>query len=303
MFNNLAIIFFFFSLGYIYKKLKIFPQSYSKSYVDFIMYVGFPALVINNIYHLKFTSDVFMTLLAGWIMLIINIFFSYHVATKILKLNKKSAISFAMVSTFANTGFLGYPYILSLYGQEGLRYAVIFDNVAMFLPIFIMAPILISYAKGEASFNFDIKKLFLFPPFLALLIGLMLKPFTLPDLIIKILDTLGSTVIPLILFSVGMNLKFSAIGKNLKVISFVLLIKHILLPLSFLTIILILGISLTLPWKVAVLQLAMPPMVLASIFVIEANLDKDIAVSSVALGIVLSFLTVPTIYYLLENVI
>lgn len=303
MLYNLSIIFFFFSLGYIYRKLKIFPESYSKPYIDFIMYVGFPALVINNIYHLKFSSDVFMTLIFGWIALVLNIFFSYSIAKKILKLNKQSAISFVMVSTFANTGFIGYPYILSLYGPEGLRYAVIFDNVAMFLPIFIMAPMLISYAKGETSFKIDIKKLLFFPPFTALLIAVSLKPFILPDLILKILDTLGSTVIPLILFSVGMNLRFSSVGKNFKIISTVLFIKHILLPLMFLVVIIILGISLTLPWKVAILQLAMPPMVLASIFIIEANLDKDIAISSVALGIILSFITVPLIYLLIENMV
>ena len=303
MLQNLLTIFFFFSLGYIYKKLKIFPQEYSKSYIDFIMYVGFPALVINNIYHLRFTSDVYLILLGGWIAIIVNIFFSYKVA-KLLKLNRESAISFVMVATFANTGFLGYPYILSLYGPEGLRYAVIFDNVAMFLPIFLMAPILISFAKKEEKlFKIDLKKLFLFPPFLSLLIALALKPFPLPNLVLKILDILGSTVIPLILFSVGMNLSFSAVGKNLKPVFTVLFIKHLILPLSFLSVILIFGVSLTLPWKVAVLELAMPPMVLASIFVIEANLDKDIAVSSVALGIVLSFLTVPLIYYILENMV
>ena len=302
MIQNLIIIFFFFSLGYIYRKLKIFPENYSKPYVDFIMYVGFPALVINNIYHLKFTSDVFMALLTGWIALILNILFSYKVAT-LIKLDKKSAISFVMVSTFANTGFLGYPFILSLYGSEGLRYAVIFDNLAMFLPIYILAPILISFAKEEKSFKVDLKKLLLFPPFTALLIALFLKPFQLPSIVLKILDMLGSTVIPLILFSVGMNLRFSSIKKDIKIISLVLFIKQLLLPLSVLIILLILGVSLTLPWKVAILQLSMPPMVLASIFVIEANLNKDIAVSSVALGIILSFLSVPLIYYILENVV
>lgn len=266
------------------------------------MYVGFPALVINNIYHLKFTSDVFMALLTGWIALILNILFSYKVAT-LIKLDKKSAISFVMVATFANTGFLGYPFILSLYGSEGLRYAVIFDNLAMFLPIYILAPILISFAKDEKSFKVDLKKLLLFPPFTALLIALSLKPFQLPSIVLKILDMLGSTVIPLILFSVGMNLRFTSIKKDIKIISLVLLIKQILLPLTVLTILLLLGVSLTLPWKVAILQLSMPPMVLASIFVIEANLNKDIAVSSVALGIILSFLTVPLIYYIIENMV
>ncbi|MFN4306339.1 AEC family transporter [Sulfurihydrogenibium azorense] len=167
MIQNLIIIFFFFFLGYIYRKLKIFPENYSKPYVDFIMYVGFPALVINNIYHLKFTSDVFMALLTGWIALILNILFSYKVAT-LIKLDKKSAISFVMVATFANTGFLGYPFILSLYGSEGLRYVVIFDNLAMFLPIYILAPILISFAKDEKSFKVDLKNFYFFhrlPPF------------------------------------------------------------------------------------------------------------------------------------------
>ncbi|ACN99540.1 putative integral membrane protein [Sulfurihydrogenibium azorense Az-Fu1] len=302
MIQNLIIIFFFFFLGYIYRKLKIFSENYSKPYIDFIMYVGFPALVINNIYHLKFTSDVFMALLTGWIALILNILFSYKVAT-LIKLDKKSAISFVMVATFANTGFLGYPFILSLYGSEGLRYAVIFDNLAMFLPIYILAPILISFAKDEKSFKVDLKKLLLFPPFTALLIALSLKPFQLPSIVLKILDMLGSTVIPLILFSVGMNLRFTSIKKDIKIISLVLLIKQILLPLTVLTILLLLGVSLTLPWKVAILQLSMPPMVLASIFVIEANLNKDIAVSSVALGIILSFLTVPLIYYIIENMV
>ncbi|WP_028950788.1 AEC family transporter [Sulfurihydrogenibium subterraneum] len=302
MIQNLTIIFFFFSLGYIYRKIKIFPENYSKPYVDFIMHVGFPALVINNIYHLKFTSDVFMALLTGWIALILNILFSYKVAT-LIKLDKKSAISFVMVSTFANTGFLGYPFILSLYGSEGLRYAVIFDNLAMFLPIYILAPILISFAKEEKSFKVDLKKLLLFPPFTALLIALSLKPFQLPSIVLKILDMLGSTVIPLILFSVGMNLRFSSIKKDIKIISLVLFIKQLLLPLSVLIMLLIIGVSLTLPWKVAILQLSMPPMVLASIFVIEANLNKDIAVSSVALGVILSFLSVPLIYYILENVV
>ncbi|MFN4306338.1 AEC family transporter [Sulfurihydrogenibium azorense] len=133
--------------------------------------------------------------------------------------------------------------------------------------------------------------------------ALSLKPFQLPSIVLKILDMLGSTVIPLILFSVGMNLRFTSIKKDIKIISLVLLIKQILLPLTVLTILLLLGVSLTLPWKVAILQLSMPPMVLASIFVIEANLNKDIAVSSVALGIILSFLTVPLIYYIIENMV
>jgi hypothetical protein len=68
-----------------------------------------------------------------------------------------------------------------------------------------------------------------------------------------------------------------------------------------LLILLILKIDLTLPYKVAILQLAMPPMVLASIYLIDADLEKDFAVSSVAIGIILSFLSVPIWYFLLNS--
>lgn len=42
----------------------------------------------------------------------------------------------------------------------------------------------------------------------------------------------------------------------------------------------------------------MPPMVLASIMVIKAKLDSNLAVASVGLGVVLSFVTVPLIYWI-----
>jgi hypothetical protein len=48
-----------------------------------------------------------------------------------------------------------------------------------------------------------------------------------------------------------------------------------------------------------ILESAMPPMVMAAVFAINAGLRADLAVNAVVLGIAVSFVTVPLFYLLL----
>lgn len=297
--ENIFQIFVFFIIGYIARKLNIIPQSYSQAYINFIMNIGFPALVIYNIYNLKFGFDVVGIVILGWISIFLTIGISF-IVSKMLKLNKETTSTFILMATFANTGFLGYPFVHSFYGDEGLRYGVIFDNISMFLPIFLLSPFIISYAK-EGAVKLNLKDLILFPPFIALVVAILLKPFNVSDIFLNILNRLGMTVIPLVLFAVGLNLRFSNIKNKLKLTVLILFIKHFISPAILLTILILLNFHISLPYKVSILQLAMPPMVLASIYVIQADLDKDLAISSVALGIIFSFITVPLWFFVLSK--
>lgn len=297
--ESIFTIMFFFLLGYTFVKFRLFPADYSNAFTDFIINVGFPGLVLYNIYNLKFSLDVVSIVFAGYLIILFSILFSFFVG-KMMNYDRKTLGSFILVSSFGNTGFLGYPFVLSLYGEEGLRYAVIFDQLAMFLPIYLLAPLVIAYSKGEKSFKVDIKKVLLFPPFIALVVGLVIKPFLVPSIVLELSQLLGKTVIPLILFSVGMNMRFSRLKERFRDVFLVLSIKNILSPFLVIVFLLAFKISFSLPWKVAIIQMAMPPMVLSSIFVINAGLDRDLAVSSVASGIVLSFVTIPFIYFLIQ---
>lgn len=289
-------ILFFFSLGYLVVKVKMFPPDYSKAYTDFIVKIGFPALVFYNIYHLKVSPDLFVILLIGYTSIVFSILVSFVVG-RILSFDKKTFSSFVLLSSFGNTGFLGYPFSLSLYGEEALRYAVLFDNIGMFLPFYLIAPLIISYGKGE-KFNIDIKRFFFFPPTLAFILAIFLKPFSIPSTILELSDVLGKTVIPLILFSVGMNMRLSYLKERFRDVLSVVFIKNLLTPVFLLIVLVLLDVSMELPIKVSILQAAMPPMILASIFIINAELDRELAVSSVATGILFSFVSVPTVYFL-----
>lgn len=296
---NLFEIFVFFGLGYVSVRSGLFPESYSKAYTDFIINIGFPALVFYNIYHLDFSFDVVFIVFLGYVGIFFSLMVSFFVG-KLLNLSRKTLASFMMLASFGNTGFLGYPFVISLYGEESLKYAVIFDQLAMFLPVYLLAPMLVSYGSGQAGWKIDIRKIVLFPPFIALALGVVAKSFPVPHLLMDTAQTLGKTVIPLIMFSVGMNIKVSSLWSRLRDILSVLIVKNILTPVFILLLLLLTGYNLSLPLKVAVLEMGMPPMVLASIFIINSNLDRELAVSSVATGIIFSFISVPAIYYLTQ---
>ncbi len=303
MLENLFSVVLFFSLGYIFRKFKIFTEKSSKTLIDFIIYVAFPALVIYNVQFLELKISYLWILVLGWIAIIFSIIISF-LAGKFLKLNRITLASFVMMASFGNTSFLGIPFNMALFGEESVKYVIIFDQFASFLPVVILSPFILAYGQGTGSIKIDWKKIITFPPFITLIFSFLIKPFFhIPDFILGSLHLLGLTVVPLALFSVGLNLRFSNLKERIRDVTAVLFIKMIFVPSIFLAFFIFAGIGSGLFTKVAIIEVAMPPMVLASILVIGAGLDKDLAASSVASGIIFSFFSVPVFYILINRLI
>jgi predicted permease len=297
MIENLFSVVLFFSIGYISRKLSVFDERSSDVLIKFIIYIAFPALVVYNVYYLDLNLSFLWILLTGWGVILFSIAISFG-ADKLLKLKKPALASFVMMSSFGNTSFLGFPFQMALLGEEGLRYAVVFDQLASFLPVSVLSPFILAYGKEKKGFDIDIKKIITFPPFIAVLLSFLLKNFYIPDFVLASLKTLGMTVIPVALFAVGINLRFSKVKERLRDISSVIFIKMIFVPLFLLFLLFVTGVNIDTQWKSTIIEISMPPMVLASIFVIGAGLDRELAVSSVGVGIIISFITVPFIFYI-----
>lgn len=298
--KNLFEVILFFSLGYFSRKTKFLPEETSDYLVKFIINIAFPALVIYNIYYLHITKNLLFIIIFGWFVIFFSIFISYFIG-KLLKLNKPSLATFIMMSTFGNTSFVGFPYLKAFLGEESLKYGVVFDQLASFLPVSLLSGFILAYGSGKKA-NIDIKKVITFPPFIALIFGFLVAQFPVPKFILNSLKDIGDTVIPLAIFSVGMNLKLSFALFEKRNVFFILLIKMIFVPLLVLTVLKISGINLSIQLKTFMLEISMPPMVLASILVINEKLNKDMAVSAVGIGIIISFITLPFIYYLMESI-
>jgi hypothetical protein len=297
--ENLFQVILFFSAGYFSRKSKILEEETAHYLIKFIIYISFPALVIYNVYYLHLNLEILNMIVAGWIVILFSIVFSFFVG-QLLKLDKKSHAAFIMMATFGNTSFLGFPFVNALLGEENLKYAVVFDQLASFLPLSLLSGFILSYGSGKSK-KFDIKKVLTFPPFIALVFGLVVSHLVnIPEFVLISLKNLGDTVIPLALFSIGMNFRFSGVIGNLKNSLVVLFIKMIFVPVIFLGILKIFTNDLSMIWKTTIIEISMPPMVLASVLVINEKLDKELAVSSVGVGIIISFITVPFIFKLIS---
>ncbi|WP_457641564.1 AEC family transporter [Persephonella sp.] len=299
MLENLFSVVLFFAAGYLARKLRIFDENSSDTLIKFIIYFAFPSLVIYNVHFLEMKSSFFWIIVSGWFVILFSILLSFAVG-KIFKFNKVTLASFVMMASFGNTSFLGFPFQMAFLGEEGLRYAVVFDQLASFLPVSLISPIILAYGQGYKGIKIDIKKIITFPPFVALIFAFLIREISIPDFVLKSLKMVGMTVIPLALFSIGISLKLSRVKERFKEISTVIFIKMLFVPLVVVILLYVFSVDIDTLWLSFIVEISMPPMVLASIFVIGAGLDRDLAVSSVGMGIIFSFISVPLIFYVVS---
>nr|WP_269093253.1 AEC family transporter [Aliarcobacter butzleri] len=123
-------------------------------------------------------------------------------------------------------------------------------------------------------------------------VTLILKNFEIPNFLMLTSKTLGSTLVPLAMIAIGMKLELKNIFARLHIVSVAMILKMIVFPI----IILIgfkyfYGIDQT--WvKVTIIEVAMPPMTMATVLAIKGRLDEKIAINSLVLGVLLSLITI-----------
>jgi predicted permease len=193
-----------------------------------------------------------------------------------------------------NTSFLGYPLLEALRGREGLAVGVVADQLGCFLMLAIGGTIISAmYSGGQTQPRVIVRKVMMFPPFVALLVGAMINllggwPVMAEDILLRV----GSTLVPLALFSVGLRFRFQLGNGQALPLGLSLGWKLLAAPLLILGVGWLSGVGgLTL--TIATLQAAMAPMVSAAILCDQHHLDSPLANSILGSGILLSLLTVP----------
>jgi predicted permease len=281
-----------FIAGYLFK---IFKKDYSKPLIDIVIFISFPALVIYKIYYLKYSNEILEIFFISFISLLLGMTFGF-IISKIMKFDRKTSAAVLLTTTLGNTSFLGFPMVVSLFGEKNLIWAMFFDQI-MFLGLVIFGSLFTAYGSEK---KIDIKKMvidtFKFPPFLAFLLAMFLRNF---HLNLEFLKPVGNSLIFLIILAIGMRFSFSDVRKNIKLASIVLFVKMFLVPISIYFIICFVFNIKNPAFQVAFIESAMPPMVMASVLAIEAKLREDLAISAVGLGILLAFVILPLYKYLL----
>ncbi len=284
-------VFLVVAVAYLLKRLGILREEDSKVLVSYVINFALPLLAFKSMHEVGVGMHLLRVPLSAWIVILSCMALAFVVG-KLLSMSQKDMRTFFLISSFGNTAFLGYPITYAYFGKEGLFYAIVYDSLGSFL-------LVSSVGVAVASSSLSLKPLVKFAPFWGLVLGLILSPYELPPAFEDFLGFVSLSVLPVILFSVGLNLSLGGIGQNLRLSSLALLIKMVLAPLIALSVGKALGLS-GLERDVVVLESSMPTMIMASIIAMRYGLNHHLAFASAGLGMLLSFLWSPLIIKLLR---
>lgn len=299
IFTPMYSLFFILLTGYFAKRLKIISQNQGIIFIDYVITFALPAMIFDKIYHIQLDSSLIYVIFLGAAANLIGTVIATYTAYK-LKFSKVTVVCICLLSLFGNTTFVGIPLIQGFIGEEAINDVILYDQFVTGIPLAFLSPFILSYAGAQPSKMIqNVIKVMKFPPFIALVLGGICKIFPIPEFIFAPLKMLSASVTPVALFSIGIGLSFTCIKSAWKSSLLVLFGKMIIAPTVYILTIKIFSVQITQQWIVGAILCAVPPMVAASALIMKAQLDSNLAISSVALGVIFTFVTMPVLYLIM----
>ncbi|MHC2991123.1 transporter [Pontibacter sp. HJ8] len=298
--SSIILLFLCLIIGVLLRRVPAFPATSPIVLNQFIIYISLPALALYAIPEVELDRSVLLPVGVAWICFAGAAAFFYTLG-RIYGWSKKLVGCLILTAGLGNTSFVGFPIIEALYGKEGLQTAILVDLPGTFVVVSTLGIALAAYfSKGQADVKAITQKILTFPPFLTFVLAFALNVADLrfPDELKEVFNRLGSTVTPLALVSVGMQLRIERRSKHWRFLGLGLLYQLILAPaIIYVLYVLALGERGRVV-QISILEAGMAPMITASIVAISYGLKPRLASMMVGFGIPLSFLTL-AIWYLL----
>ena len=209
----------------------------------------------------------------------------------------------AMLMGLGNTAFLGLPLIALLLGEDYLVPAIIYDQFGSSMLLFIVLPVVVALLSKSDSARVSIwsigKKILMFPPFVTLLLALLIPSTNTLGLLYPIFVAVAKTIAPLAMLVVGLQFYFR-IERNYHVpILAVLCFRSLIAPLFVFAIGGALSVS-SLHVYAAIMQSAMPPMITAVIILASEGIAARFVTSMLGVGTLVACVTLPLLSLLLN---
>lgn len=297
--ENFILILLCIALGYAIQKFNIFSDDAAITLNQFVIYFSLPAMILLQIPKLTFSVELIIPVVIAWVVMALTALITLYVS-RWFAFSKEVTGSLMLVTVLTNSSFMGIPLISAYMGQEVLPYVLVYDQLGTFFALSIYGTFIVSYYshKSEVSIKMIAVKVFTFPPFIALIIALCLMGVEFNDNITKVLSHMASTIIPVGLVAVGLQLKLRLTRDELKPFGTSLVIKLLVAPL------IAVGVAFLFGWDnkaalVSILEAAMAPMVTAGAMASMTGLAPKLSSAIVGYGILFSFLTTNLLYRLL----
>ncbi|MBS7814718.1 AEC family transporter [Wohlfahrtiimonas chitiniclastica] len=269
------------------------PQELIRTLNLLVVRVALPALILDKIHTIHLEGDAFFPILSPWIAFIVAVGAIYAIRF-FIPFSKVTTGCLILICGTSNTSFVGFPLLQAILGHDALNVAIIVDQSNLIL-LFTMG-ILVANLYSGTSVNFKqiFLRLLIYPPVVALILGVLLRPIEYPEAIEYALSSFGSLLTPLTMLSIGCSLSLPRDKSMIKMISIGLIVKLIIMPLSIAIPALFIFDHILSPMTamVTILEIGMAPMVMSVIIAADKNLDPELANFLTSIGIPVSFVTI-----------
>jgi malate permease and related proteins len=217
-------------LGFLLKKYNFVSEKDGKTISKFLMHTTFPALMLVSTARVKLDFSLILIPILCIACHLVMLAIAWFVFKKYP--NQLRGL-FLMGFGATNTGLFGFPIIESLFGKEGLDYAIMLDIGNTMVAFGIIYPIGRYFAPDQShsiSIKEIFKRVFSLPPVLAMILGLTINfsEVQIPPFFYDFLDVLAKGNKPIVLLLMGIYLSFDLDKKQIIGISKVLLIRYLI---------------------------------------------------------------------------
>jgi len=289
-------------LGYTFRKTQLFPKQTSDVLNLFVIYISLPAIILLEVPKIEFSSDVMVPIIIPWITTFLGaltiLFFS-----KIFQLDKNTTGALLLVGILGNTSFLGIPVGSHYYGVQAIPYVMIYDQLGSFLLLSTYGAFVVAFYSDNSHIKVNashiILKILKFPPFIALMAAFFLRGIEFNADLVNALNTLGNTLIPMALISVGFSLQLKLSRDEIKPFLIGLGTKLIIVPIYAFILVYFFGFE-GLATDVSILESAMGPMITAGVVASMAGFAPKLTAAIVGYGILFSIVTTAIVVELIK---
>jgi predicted permease len=300
--SNVVLLFLCMLIGIALRRYRRVPDNAHAAINGFVINVSLPALTLLQIHGIKLQSTLAYAVAMPWLLFSIAVLFFWGVS-RLLQFTPDTTGGLILVAGLGNTSFVGLPMIETFYGAHGMPIGILIDQLGTYLVLSTLGiAVAALFSSANASGGEIFRRIYTFPPFIALFVSLLLMPLDYPEWLVGVLHRLGDTLAPLALVSVGLQLRFdqlSGIRVPLSIgIAFKLFVGPALVMLVYVGLLRAAGNVV----QITLFESAMGPMIGASIVAIQHRLNPPLITLLVGLGITASFVSLPLWWYVLQGV-
>ncbi len=301
VFGKILSIFLIIGIGFVANKADILPMAANRYLVALLLRVTCPCMIVASITSNELCEDTLslslQTLVGGILFFAVSALLGWVLSAKLIKVEpaENSGIyTFAFGSI--NSGFIGFPITLAIFGS-GILYLMVIHNVVLNLYLYTFGIMLVNLGASGGRLDFrgflnSFKNINAIAAIFS--IFMLFAGLKLPAVIFDCVDMIGDATTPLSMLIVGMQLgecDFKEVLKNRKLLG-ISFLKMLLLPV--LTFFMVNWLPFSPEVKVCLIFAASFPVAVATVPVTsEQNRDSLIAAEMVAITTLISLAVIP----------